>query len=90
MQGMMGAYLEKNLQTFVELQRRFTLPGSALGDGAGLTPETWARIMTGQGSPMQTLMGAYAEQSKKLFTQMQEHMAKQAQALFTGLPGDKR
>jgi hypothetical protein len=24
------------------------------------------------------------------FTQMQEHMAKQAQALFTGLPGDKR
>ena len=29
MQGMMGAYLEKNLQTFVELQKRFAAP--ALG-----------------------------------------------------------
>jgi polyhydroxyalkanoate synthesis regulator protein len=43
--------------------------------------------MTGQGSAMQGLVGAYLEQSKSLFTQMQEQMAKQAGTLFQGLPG---
>ena len=90
MQGMMGAYLEKNLQTFVELQKRFAPPGVALGDPKSFTPEMWAQFMTGQGSAMQGLMGAYLEQSKSLFTQMQEQMAKQAGSLFTGLPGQKR
>jgi len=90
MQGMMGAYLEKNLQTFVELQKRFAPPGLPFGDPQKFTPEMWAQFMTGQGSAMQGLMGAYMEQSKSLFTQMQEQMAKQASSLFTGMPGATR
>ncbi len=90
MQGMMGAYLEKNLQTFVELQKRFAPPGVTFGDPKSFTPEMWSQFMTGQGSAMQGLMGAYMDQSKSLFTQMQEQMAKQAGSLFTGLPGQKR
>jgi polyhydroxyalkanoate synthesis repressor PhaR len=87
MQGMMGAYLEKNLQTFVELQKRFAASGMGLNDAKAFTPETWAQFMTGQGSAMQGLVGAYLEQSKSLFTQMQEQMAKQAGTLFQGIPG---
>ena len=81
MQGMMGSYLEKNIQTFTELQQR-------LGDPAkGLSPELWAQFMNGQAPVVQGLMGNYLEQSKNLFVQMQEQMADQAKALFPGLPG---
>ena len=87
MQGMMGAYLEKNLQTFTELQKRFAAPGMGLYDPKNFTPEMWAQFMTGQGTMMQGLMGSYLEQSKNLFAQMQEQMAKQAGTLFPGIPG---
>ena len=87
MQGMMGAYLEKNLQTFVELQKRFAASGMGLNDAKAYTPETWAQFMTGQGNAMQGMMSAYMDQSKNLFTQMQEQMAKQAGTLFQGIPG---
>jgi polyhydroxyalkanoate synthesis regulator protein len=43
--------------------------------------------MTGQGNAMQGMMNAYMEQSKSLFTQMQEQMTKQAGTLFQGIPG---
>ncbi|MEF7615948.1 polyhydroxyalkanoate synthesis repressor PhaR [Aquincola sp. MAHUQ-54] len=79
MQGMMGAYLEKNLQTFVELQKRMAGP-------ATFTPEMWTQFLSGQAPGMQGLMGTYLEQSKNLFTQMQEQMAKQAETLFPGFP----
>jgi polyhydroxyalkanoate synthesis repressor PhaR len=87
MQGMMGAYLEKNLQTFVELQKRFAAPGLGLGEAKSFTPEAWAQFMTGQGAAMQGLVGTYVEQSKGLFAQMQEQMARQAETLFPGMPG---
>jgi polyhydroxyalkanoate synthesis repressor PhaR len=85
MQGMMGSYLEKNLQTFVDLQTRFAEQSKGLYDPKSLTPETWAQFMTVQAPLMQGLMGNYLEQSKNLFTQMQEKM--QAGALFPGMPG---
>lgn len=84
MQGMMGAYLERNLQTFVELQNQFT--AKALGDAKPFTPEAWSQWLASQAPVMQGLMGNYVEQSRNLFTQMQEQMAKQA-AMFPGLPG---
>jgi polyhydroxyalkanoate synthesis repressor PhaR len=87
MQGMMGAYLEKNLQTFVELQKRFASPGIGLNDAKAFTPEMWTQFVTGQGNAMQGMMNAYVEQSKNLFAQMQEQMAKQAGSLFQGIPG---
>jgi polyhydroxyalkanoate synthesis repressor PhaR len=90
MQGMMGAYLEKNMQTFVELQKRFAAPGIGMGEPKHFTPEMWTQFISGQGTAMQGLVGAYLEQSKSLFTQMQEHMAKQAETLFPGFPPKKR
>ena len=87
MQGMMGAYLEKNLQTFVELQQRFAEQSKGLYDAKGFTPELWTQFLNGQAPMMQGLMGSYLEQSKNLFVQMQEQMSKQAGSLFPGMPG---
>ena len=90
MQGMMGTYLEKNLQTFVDVQRRLSEQAQGVLDAKSFTPEAWAQFMSGQAPLMQGLMGNYLEQSKSLFEQMQEQMQKNASALFPGFPGAKR
>ncbi len=86
MQGMMGSYLEKNLQTFTEIQGRLADPALGLYDTAGHTPELWSQFLNGQAPAVQGLMSTYLEQSKSMFTQMQEQMAKQAGTLFPGVP----
>ncbi len=82
MQGVMGDYLEKNMQAFTDLQTRFTEQSK----GLAFSPEAWTQFMTGQAPVMQGLMGGYMEQSKHLLEQMQEQM-KNAGALFPGMPG---
>jgi polyhydroxyalkanoate synthesis repressor PhaR len=86
MQGMMGAYLEKNMQTFGDVQQRFTDQSRGLYDPASFTPELWTQFMSGQAPMMQGLMGNYLEQSKNLFVQMQEQMTAQTGKLFPGFP----
>ena len=85
MQGLMGSYLETNLQSFVDMQTRLAEQSKGLYDPKTLTPETWAQFISGQAPMMQGLMGNYLEQSKSLFAQMQEQM--QAGVLFPGMPG---
>jgi polyhydroxyalkanoate synthesis regulator protein len=52
-----------------------------------MSPEVWTQFLNGQAPGVQNLMGNYLEQSKAMFTQMQEQMAKQAETLFPGMPG---
>ena len=87
MQGMMGSYLEKNLQTFTDIQARLAEQSNGLYDPAAQSPELWAQFLNGQAPGVQGLMGNYLEQSRKMFGQMQEQMSKQAGALFPGMPG---
>ena len=87
MQGMMGAYLEKNLQTFVDLQSRFASQSKGLYDPKHFTPEMLTQFMSGQAPMMQNLMGSYLEQSTSLFTQMQEQLQKHSGAIFPAVPG---
>jgi polyhydroxyalkanoate synthesis repressor PhaR len=87
MQGMMGSYLEKNLQTFTDIQARLAEQSKGLYDPAAQSPELWAQFLNGQAPVVQGLMGNYMEQSRNMFVQMQEQMAKQAGALFPGMPG---
>jgi polyhydroxyalkanoate synthesis repressor PhaR len=82
MQGVMGAYLEQNLQGFTEMQSKFAEQSKGLYDPKNFTPEMWTQFVSGQAPMMQGLMGNYLEQSKTLFTRMQEQMGKQAGALF--------
>jgi len=80
MQGVMGSWLEKNLQALAEMQARFGTPAS-------LSPEAWTQMLGGQAPSMQNLMAGYLEQSRKMFEQMQDQMAKSGESLFTTLPG---
>ncbi len=74
MQGLMGNYLEKNIQSFIDLQAR-------------LTENSVVKLQNPliQNPLMQNFMGGYIEQSRQMFTQMQEQMSKQAEALMGNL-----
>jgi polyhydroxyalkanoate synthesis regulator protein len=87
MQGMMGSYLEKNLQTFTDIQARLAEQSKGLYDPKVMSPELWSQFLNGQAPMVQGLMGNYLEQSRQLFVQMQEQMARQAETLFPGMPG---
>ena len=63
MQGFMGTYLEKNVQTFMDMQTQLAERSK------DLTP---LPIMS-------NLMGSYAEQSQHVFVEMQEQMQKHMQ-----------
>jgi polyhydroxyalkanoate synthesis repressor PhaR len=76
MQGFMGGYLEKNMQTLVEMQTRMGEQSKAL------TPEMWTQFMNMQAPLMQGMMGSSLEQSKTLLTQMQEAMQKQTEQVL--------
>jgi len=81
MQGLMGSYLEKNIQAFTEMQQRFSEQSGVVGS-KGFSPEMWTQFMSVQAPMMQGLMTNYLEQSKALFVQMQEQMQKNAESLF--------
>jgi polyhydroxyalkanoate synthesis repressor PhaR len=83
MQDFMGAYLEKNVQTFMDLQHKMAEQSS------GLNPEAWNQFMNAQSPMMQNMMGTYMEQSRSAFTQMQERMQKNSEQMLAAL-GIKR
>jgi polyhydroxyalkanoate synthesis repressor PhaR len=87
MQGMMGSYLEKNLQLFTDFQTRVAEQTKGLYDPRLMAPDAWAKLMAAgpTANPVPNMMGSYLEQSKLAFAQMQEQLNKQAQTLFTGL-----
>ncbi|XAH21806.1 polyhydroxyalkanoate synthesis repressor PhaR [Xylophilus sp. GW821-FHT01B05] len=76
MQGFMGAYLEKNVQAFTDIQAKLA------EQSKGLTPEMWAQFMNMQSPLVQGMMGNYVEQSKNTFLQMQEQLQKQTEQMF--------
>ena len=82
MQGMMGSYLEKNLQTFTDIQLRLAEQTKGIYEPAVQDPEMWSHFLSGQAPAVQNLMGNYLEQSRRMFTQMQDQMGKQATTLF--------
>jgi polyhydroxyalkanoate synthesis repressor PhaR len=87
MQGMMGVYLEKTMQAFIEIQGKFQEQSKALYDGKGLpSPELWTQFMQVQAPMMQNMMSHYIDQSKNLFVQMQEQMQQQARTMFQNFP----
>ena len=83
MQSFMGSYLEKNVQAFTDIQAKLA------EQAHGMTPEAWAKFMGGQAPLVPGLMGSYAEQSRALFSQMQEQMQKQTEQML-GAMGLKR
>jgi polyhydroxyalkanoate synthesis repressor PhaR len=92
MQGMMGSYLEKNIQAFIDIQNKLTEGASGGVEGKPFSPEMWTQFMNVQGPMMQGMMGNYIDQSKNLFVQMQEQMQNQSKNMFgfPFVPDDKK
>lgn len=85
MQGMMGKYLETNIKAFTDMQQKFQEQTRALyGENSPVTKDLWTQFLNFQGPAMQSMMGAYMEQSQNMFRQMQEQLQGQARNLFAG------
>ncbi|MEZ5660221.1 MAG: polyhydroxyalkanoate synthesis repressor PhaR [Burkholderiaceae bacterium] len=83
MQGMMGAYLEKTMSAFVEIQDSVQEQSRGVLEGnVAPSPEMWTQFMSMQTPMMQTMMSSYIDQSKKLFVQMQEQVEANTRSMF--------
>jgi polyhydroxyalkanoate synthesis repressor PhaR len=90
MQGMLGAYLERNMQLFGEIQKRMQEQSQKLyGEPAKFNEDLWKQFMSFQAPAMQGLVSAYMEQSRNVFLQMQEQLQNQTRNIFSGfaMPG---
>lgn len=86
MQGMMGSYLEKNVQAFIDIQKKLQEQSQAFYSSNKIGPEMWTQYVNMQAPMIQSMMSNYIEQSKNLFVQMQENMQNQARSMFTSFP----
>ena len=87
MQGMMGNYLEKNIQTFIEIQKKLQEQSRAIYGGPPMmNADAWNDFLKMQGPSIQGLMGNYLEQSASAFIEMQRQMQKQTRTVFGNFP----
>ena len=76
MQGLMGGYLEKNMQTLADVQARLS------GQSESATPDMWNQIMKMQLPVVQGMLAPNLDQSKALLAQLQEQMQKQTEQVL--------
>ncbi len=80
MQGLVGGYLEKNMQMFTDLQERMR------GQSQALSPEAWQQMLAPAGTPLMTeLMSNYTEQTQNALKAMQEQMQKQGEQMWAAM-----
>ena len=84
MQSIMGTFLEKNLQAFIDIQGTFQDQGKNIAEGNQFAnPELWSQFMSVQTPVIQSMMSNYIDQSKHMFVQMQDQFQTQTRSLFT-------
>jgi len=86
MQGFLGTYLERNLQTFIDLQSKLKNQQAELGDTAKMSAEMWQQLLAMQAPALQGMVGNYLEQSAKLFADMQGQFESQTRNMLQGFP----
>jgi len=87
MQGMMGSYLEKNIQTFIEIQKRLQEQSRQVyGQNPMLGSEAWSEFVRMQGPAIQGLMTRYLEHSASAFMEMQQQLQQQTRNIFSTFP----
>ena len=76
MQGMMGSYLEKNIQTFIEISESSAgaVPFHVRREPDAQRRMPGAQFVKMQGPAIQGLMGSYLEQSANMFLEMQQQL----------------
>lgn len=87
MQGMLGKYLETNIKSFTDFQKKLQEQSHSLyGDNSTqMQSDMWSQFMNFQGPAMQTMMSTYMDQSKKMVHQMQDQLQNQTRTMFTGI-----
>ncbi|MSP98529.1 MAG: polyhydroxyalkanoate synthesis repressor PhaR [Betaproteobacteria bacterium] len=87
MQGMVGTYLERNVELFNEVQKRFDEQSKTLsGVNPNMNQDLWKQFLLFQGPAMQSLVSSYMDQSRNMFSQMQEQLKSQTRNMFAGFP----
>lgn len=87
MQGLMGNYLEKNIEMFIQMQQRLQEQSRHMyGDNPMMSAETWGQFLKFQAPAIQGLMSSYLEQSTNMFVEMQQQLNKQTRSLFSSFP----
>jgi len=84
MQGFLGSFLERNLQTFIDLQAKLKNQQAELGDTAKMSAEMWQQLLAMQAPALQGMVGNYLEQSAKLFADMQGQFESQTRNMLQG------
>ncbi len=87
MQGMLGSYLEKNMQAFADIQSDLAESGEKTDAQRQIDSEVWQQLLAIQTPMMQGMMSTYIQQSREMFLQMREVMASQTAVLFQNLSG---
>ncbi|MBV6273836.1 polyhydroxyalkanoate synthesis repressor PhaR [Alcaligenaceae bacterium CGII-47] len=85
MQGVMGSFLEKNIQVLMDIQDRMADQSQSVYSKQ-FGPEVWAQLMNVQTPALQNMMNSYVEQSKNLFVQMQDQVQDQTRNMFSTFP----
>jgi polyhydroxyalkanoate synthesis repressor PhaR len=85
MQGIMGNYLERNVEAFLEIQKSIQDQSRQIYGDPTKATELWSQFLSFQGPAMQNLMSAYMEQSKAMFRQMQDQLQNQSR-MFPAFP----
>lgn len=92
LQGVMGTYLDRSVQSFLQAQHKLQDQFRSLyGDGATVNGDTWAQFLTAQVPAMQKLMGSYLEQSANMFMGLQQQVEQQTRQIFNpfGVAGEQ-
>ena len=87
MQGLMGGYLEKNLEMFSQMQTKLQDQTRTMTDNPVFgNSNMWNEYMKFQGPAIQNMMSSYLEQSTNMFVEMQNQMQSRTKNLFSGFP----
>ena len=91
-QAMMGAYLEKNLQAFIDFQQQLAKGPQPVLEGGVFSPESWGQWMQSQFKPASPadigqFMANYFQQSQSAWSEMQAQWRDQAHKSGSSLFG---
>ena len=87
MQGMLGSYLEKNMQAFADIQTDLAENDAKSDAQQKIDREVWQQLLAIQTPMMQGMMSTYIQQSREMLLQMRDVMASQTAVLFQNLSG---
>jgi len=83
MQGVMGSYLEKSFQSFLEVQHKLQDQARTLfGETPKMNADSWVQFLQAQNPSLQGLMGSYLKQSANVFLEMQTKMQQQTRDML--------